>query len=65
MSCKTVGRGVGLWGDMVLALKDGGVVELRSLDRFLEIRKYIEERVEEAKAGGARRGGGGGEKGFA
>ena len=29
----TVGRGVGLWGDMVVTLNDGSKVELRSLDR--------------------------------
>jgi hypothetical protein len=29
----TVGRGVGLWGDMVVTLKDGSKVEIRSLDR--------------------------------
>jgi hypothetical protein len=30
---KSVGRGVGLWGDMVVVLNDDSKVELRSLDR--------------------------------
>lgn len=45
----TVGRGVGLWGDMVITCKDGKKVELRSLDKFLEIKAYILEQVEKAK----------------
>uniref|UniRef100_A0A7S0R2K7 YdbS-like PH domain-containing protein n=1 Tax=Chlamydomonas leiostraca TaxID=1034604 RepID=A0A7S0R2K7_9CHLO len=40
----TVGRGVGLWGDMVVTLNNGDKVELRSLDKFLELKKYILER---------------------
>lgn len=40
----TVGRGVGLWGDMVVTLKNKDKVELRSLDRFKELRDYILER---------------------
>ena len=46
----TVGRGVGLWGDMVITCKDGKKVELRSLDKFLEIKAYILDKVEKAKA---------------
>jgi hypothetical protein len=37
----TVPRGVGLWGDMVITLKDGSRVELRALPKFREIYTYI------------------------
>lgn len=30
---KSVGRGVGLWGDMVVELRDGSKVEMRSVER--------------------------------
>lgn len=30
---KTVGRGVGLWGDMVVTLRNGDKIELRSLPK--------------------------------
>ncbi len=30
---KTVGRGIGLWGDMVVTLKNNDKIELRSLPR--------------------------------
>lgn len=38
-------RGLGFWGDMVLTLKDGSRLELRSLPRYREIYDYINERV--------------------
>ncbi|MGG6294494.1 PH domain-containing protein [Leptolyngbya sp. AN02str] len=38
-------RGVGLWGDMVLTLKDGSRLELRAMPRFREIEAYINERI--------------------
>lgn len=41
----TVPRGLGFWGDMVLILKDGSKLELRSLPRCREIYDYINERV--------------------
>lgn len=40
-------RGIGLWGDIVVTLKDGSRLELRSLPRFREIYDYIAERVAE------------------
>lgn len=43
----TVPRGLGSWGDMVLTLKDGSRLELRSLPKFREIYDYIVERVDE------------------
>ena len=45
-----LGRGVGLWGDMVINLKDGSKVEIRALDRWQEIKAYIEQRVAEVES---------------
>lgn len=41
----TVPRGIGLWGDMVVTLKDGNRLELRSMPRFREVYEYINERI--------------------
>ncbi len=41
----TIPRGLGFWGDMVVTLKDGSKLELRSLPRYREIYDYINERV--------------------
>jgi len=41
----TVPRGLGLWGDMVVTLKDGSKLELRSMPRFREVYDYINERL--------------------
>ena len=42
---RTVPRGFGAWGDMVLVLKDGARLELRSMPRFREVESYILERI--------------------
>jgi len=42
----TIPRGLGLWGDMVITLKDGNRLELRSLPRFRELANYITERLD-------------------
>ena len=42
---RTVARGFGAWGDMVLVLKDGAKLELRSMPRFREVEAYILERI--------------------
>lgn len=42
---KTVPRGIGLWGDMVVTLKDGSRLELRAIPKFREIYNYISEKV--------------------
>ena len=42
---RTVPRGCGAWGDMVLVLTDGARLELRSMPRFREIEAYITERI--------------------
>ena len=42
---RTVPRGFGAWGDMVLVLTDGARLELRSMPRFREIEAYITEQM--------------------
>ena len=42
---RTVPRGFGAWGDMVLVLKDGARLELRSMPQFREVEAYILERI--------------------
>ena len=41
---RSVARGFGFWGDMVLVLNDGSKLEMRSVPRFRELEAYIEER---------------------
>ncbi len=40
-----ISRGIGLWGDIVVTLKDGSRLELRAIPRFREISDYIAERA--------------------
>jgi nitrogen fixation protein len=40
-----VPRGIGLWGDMVLTLRDGSRLELRAVPKFRAIYEYINEKV--------------------
>lgn len=40
-----VPRGIGLWGDMVLTLRDGSRLELRAVPKFRDIQEYINEKV--------------------
>lgn len=40
---RSVPRGFGAWGDMVLVLNDGAKLEMRSVPRFREVEAYIEE----------------------
>ncbi|HGY5535654.1 MAG: PH domain-containing protein [Prochlorococcus sp.] len=42
---RSVPRGLGSWGDMVLVLNDGSRLEMRSVPRFRETEKYIKERI--------------------
>ena len=37
----TAPRAFGAWGDMVVVLKDGSKIEIRSLDRYKELKDYI------------------------
>jgi Bacterial PH domain len=41
----SVSRGIGLWGDMVVTLKDGSKLELKAISNFREVAAYIEERA--------------------
>ncbi|MGK7942971.1 MAG: PH domain-containing protein [Microcystaceae cyanobacterium] len=38
-------RGIGLWGDIVITLKDKSRLEMRAMPRFREISDYIAERA--------------------
>ncbi|CAK6700319.1 MULTISPECIES: PH domain-containing protein [unclassified Synechococcus] len=49
---RSVPRGFGAWGDMVLVLTDGAKLEMRSLPRFRETEAYILEQM--ARRGGAK-----------
>jgi Bacterial PH domain len=40
-----VPRGIGLWGDMVLTLRNGSRLEMRAVPKFRETYDYITERV--------------------
>ena len=37
----TVPRGLGLWGDMVVTLKDGSRLEMRAVPNFRDLYAYI------------------------
>ncbi|MEL6223504.1 MAG: PH domain-containing protein [Cyanobacteria bacterium J06627_8] len=41
----TVPRGLGLWGDMVITLKDGSRLELRAIPRFREVYDYLNSKI--------------------
>jgi nitrogen fixation protein len=41
----TVPRGFGLWGDMVITLKDGSRLELRSVPKFRALYDYMLEKI--------------------
>ncbi|MBF2014023.1 MAG: PH domain-containing protein [Richelia sp. SL_2_1] len=45
MKIASVPRGIGLWGDMVLTLRDGSRLELRALPKFRELESYISQQV--------------------
>jgi hypothetical protein len=40
-----VPRGIGLWGDMVVTLRNGSRLEMRAVPRFREVYDYINERI--------------------
>lgn len=41
----TVPRGIGLWGDMVLTLRDGSRLELRAVPNFRDVYNYMSEKI--------------------
>ena len=53
---RSVSRGFGLYGDMVLLLKGGGALEMRSLPDYRRWRDLIEERCPGPKAASRRSG---------
>ena len=42
---RSVARGFGAWGDMVLVLNDGARLEMRSVPNYRETEAYIQERM--------------------
>lgn len=44
----TVPRSLGIWGDMVITLKDGSRLELRSMPKFREVYDYINDKLSPA-----------------
>ena len=42
---RSVSRGFGFWGDMVLVLNDGMKLEMRAVPRYNEAEAYIQERM--------------------
>jgi hypothetical protein len=51
---RSVPRGFGAWGDMVLVLSDGARLEMRSVPRFRELEAFIEERRRAAQPAKAK-----------
>lgn len=51
-----VPRGWGSWGDMVVTLKDGSRLEMKSVPKFRDIHDYIERQVaaKTKQAGGSK-----------
>ncbi|KAH7624417.1 hypothetical protein Ndes2526B_g00615 [Nannochloris sp. 'desiccata'] len=46
-----IGRGVGIWGDMVVTLRNGDKIEMRALPQFREMKEYILKRRDELTDG--------------
>ncbi|MBE9005142.1 PH domain-containing protein [Fortiea sp. LEGE XX443] len=40
-----VPRGIGIWGDMVVTLRNGSRLEMRAVPNFREVYDYINERI--------------------
>ena len=43
---RAIPRGLGSYGDMVLVLKDGARLEIRSIPNFREVESYILEKIQ-------------------
>jgi hypothetical protein len=61
---RSVPRGLGAWGDMVLVLNDGAKLEMRAVPRFRELEAFIEERRSSRTKGSVRIPGHPGPQGF-
>ena len=57
---RSVPRGFGAWGDMVLVLDDGSKLEMRSVPRFRELETFIQERRQARRGGKTSPSSGGG-----
>ena len=42
---RSVARGFGFWGDMVLVLNDGMKLEMRAVPRYKEAEAFIQQRM--------------------
>ena len=47
---RAIPRGLGSYGDMVLVLRDGARLEIRSIPNFRETENYILEKIKNSKA---------------
>ena len=47
---RSVARGLGFWGDMVLVLNDGTKLEMRAVPHYKNAEAYIEERMAASSA---------------
>ncbi len=45
---RAIPRGLGSYGDMVLVLKDGARLEMRSIPNFREIETFISDKIEKS-----------------
>ena len=45
---RAIPRGLGSYGDMVLVLKDGARLEMRSIPNFREIEAFISDKIEKS-----------------
>jgi hypothetical protein len=57
---RSVARGLGFWGDMVLVLNDGTKLEMRAVPHYKQAEAYILERMAAAAAKAAPKPGFGG-----
>ncbi len=52
---RSIPRGLGSWGDMVLVLKDGSRLEMRSVPNFREVQEFILEQIKNKQESIARK----------
>jgi hypothetical protein len=50
---RSVARGLGFWGDMVLVLNDGMKLEMRAVPHYKDAEAYIQQRMAASPAGKA------------
>nr|APP88477.1 PCC 0729 [Paulinella micropora] len=49
---RSVSRGFGAWGDMVIVLRDGSTLEMRSLPKYKDIEAYLIKNLASLKSNG-------------